>query len=135
MNNKLILALSVICLPAVASAQSSWDVSIGPATGAMQTFQGQTIRVKATQQGPFAGKVRVGLENGYIGFVRLRVEVQHSLLFNNSGAALTLDQLTRQRDLTISKAVLGTAGPGQSFSGTVATSDGGSVAITVVANP
>lgn len=133
----LFCLIIVACLQAAASAQSSWDVSIVSATGRMQAFQGRTYRVKATQEGPFAGRVRIGSTFDYRGTLQLHVDMAHSLVRNNSAASITLSHAhpRNQRYEPISKAVLGTAGPGQSFSGTVLASDGAAVAIAVTANP
>lgn len=132
----LVVAVASALIPQVAAAQSSWDVTIVSATGAMQMIQGRTYRAKEARS-PFSDKLRLGSELESIGTFRIHARVCYSTVNQDSAAVIVVerDHAARQRFEPISSAVLRTPGPGQSFSGTVQTSDGGSVTISVVANP
>lgn len=127
-----------MCLPAAVAAAQSWDVTVVSATGETQLLQGRTYRIPVHLPSPLFGRVISG--GGVVDCIALtnmiRIGVQHSLVYGNSVATITIERPDAfQRYSPVCEALLKTAGPGQSFSGTVTASDGGTVAITVVANP
>lgn len=143
----LFVLAAFACWPGAAMAQSSYDVTITSATGTMQMLQGRTYRFKAFRS--YAHRFGCAMDGG--GSLRINVAVNQrapaapppsvpDAVFNvpESFAIITIerDHPLRQRYEPISIASLKSATwAGQSFSGTVATTDGGSATVSVVANP
>lgn len=130
--NKLVLALAAILLPGVASAQSSWDVSIVSATGAMQIVQGATYNLPAKPH-PFNPATLFGVDvSGGIVFGRNhRITVA---VHNSRSCTVILERDNGIRYEPIATAALKNPAGGTSFSGAVLASDGGAVTIAVSGN-
>jgi hypothetical protein len=133
---RTLLALAALCLPSVAVAQSSWDVTVSGGTGAMAMLAGRSYRVPNIRAS-FPLNLELGSAGETLGGVKITVAVMHSRTNGDNSAVIAIEapHAIGQRYEPIAKAALKRPGPGASFNGTAAASDGGSVTVTVTANP